>query len=73
MKWNKPPEIKARRAAEKKLFETGNYGDISKITVYQTFPGKARRMDASELIAPTVKVAVTLVPVEDEVEEEADL
>lgn len=71
LKWNKPPEIKARRAAEKKLFETGNYGDISKITVYNTWPGKARRVDSSELLNPAVKVAVTLVPVEDEVEEEA--
>lgn len=44
MQWVKPVSLKARRLKEKKLFETGDYGDVSTVTVFETWPGKGRRV-----------------------------
>ena len=50
MGWNKPAAIIGRRKKEQKLFATGNYGDIEHVSVYDKFPGKARRMSTAEVL-----------------------
>jgi lysozyme len=51
MRWVKPVEITGRRRAEMNQFKSCEYGDVTKIKVYQTFPGKAVMVPADALFA----------------------
>jgi lysozyme len=48
--WLKPAEIEGRRMDEYRQFVTGDYGDVSKIKVYDKFPGKVRMMSTDGLL-----------------------
>jgi lysozyme len=50
MNWVKPPEIRGRRLGEQKQFQTGDYGNVSTVPVYDKFPGKQRRMSTEGLV-----------------------
>lgn len=49
MGWIRPPEIIGRREKEMNLFAKGDYGDLSKVLVYDKFPGKGRLVPTSGL------------------------
>lgn len=44
------PGLVNRRQAEKTLFETGDYGDISQVPIYETFPGPRKIVRAAEIM-----------------------
>lgn len=48
MNWKKPPEIIGRRKKEQALFRSGRYPAVSKIKVYDEYPGKIRMTDVPE-------------------------
>jgi GH24 family phage-related lysozyme (muramidase) len=54
MGWIKPKELIGRRKKEQRLFEKGDYGDISTVLVYDRKPGKARAVPTASLFAPVV-------------------
>lgn len=51
-----------RREEERKLFLTGDYGDISKVPVYDKYPGKVRAMPAGSLLSASAKEAAAPEP-----------
>lgn len=50
MNWLKPPELEDRRKREQALFLHGDYGDLSKVTVWDTKPGKSRLVSTATLL-----------------------
>jgi lysozyme len=52
MNWVTPSSLYDRRDGERRQFLTGDYGDTSKVTVYDTYPGKARRVSSAALFPP---------------------
>ena len=53
--WNKAggkvlPGLTRRRAEERELFLTGNYGDLATVPVYDRFPGPQRRVSTAGLL-----------------------
>lgn len=68
MGWLQPPEIKERREEEMNQFLTGDYGPISRIPVYDKYPGPKRWISAATVLSPTVAASpVNAAPVNGEV------